>query len=599
MGSVNNGQQKISYDFRERGLAQDFNKLNYKLHPKGFYAGGEMSRVSDSEISIAPFLCFYDDETVKVSVRLETTTNAVISGVSSATPWIIGRFEWLNTDENYMDIVPVAQGSILSTDLIFGYVDYNGATMTSDFDYTSKSWSGQYYLNLNDTTPFKVIANEPYANTVIVQSGGPYFFNGRWIYLAIDTESPAFDFPISINGRKDIVAIDSLTNGIAIIKGADDNSYPEIDTQYLPVGIITFPPNITSLVKGNYIEYIHPNNVLTSKDTASSILSKAKELDGEGSGIDLELWGDYSKDNYDAILNQIKIKNVPLIETTINFSTPGNLKGFVKLGNLVYIIDSSSIYTINLDTDSLVSTISPAEPNNLTDIAYGNGVFMISGSGSSGTNKYLTSTDGISWTVRTAPTTGFWSSVAFFSGVFIFINANSTTYYTSANGITWTPRTLPMDIYSLSIVNNNLIGIDTGVISTFLVSPNGTSWVSKALPGSINNLRAIGYSNNKYLILAGNTLRVSYDDFVSWVLEPINFANSSICNSIQPFENIIYFLLEGTLYYCFDNDLKFREKINAREYTSFGSIIFDYNNFVYLHGISPLSSVGSLLKIPI
>lgn len=71
-------------------------------------------------------------------------------------------------------------------------------------------------------------------------------------------------------------------------------------------------------------------------------------------------------------------------------------------------------------------------------VAFGNGIFVAVGSG---TNRIMTSTDGISWTARTAPETNNWSSVTFAAGLFVAVGYSGTNrVMTSTDGITWTMR---------------------------------------------------------------------------------------------------------------------------------------------------------------
>jgi len=54
------------------------------------------------------------------------------------------------------------------------------------------------------------------------------------------------------------------------------------------------------------------------------------------------------------------------------------------------------------------------------------------------------STDGITWTQRTLPSSLNWYSVAYGGGVFVAVAYSSTDAATSTDGITWTQRTLPL-----------------------------------------------------------------------------------------------------------------------------------------------------------
>jgi hypothetical protein len=77
-----------------------------------------------------------------------------------------------------------------------------------------------------------------------------------------------------------------------------------------------------------------------------------------------------------------------------------------------------------------------------TCLAYGKGTWAYF---APGTTQAASSTDGITWTARTAPSSATWSSMTYSprSGLFLAVAQSGTTAATSTNGTTWTLRTLP------------------------------------------------------------------------------------------------------------------------------------------------------------
>ena len=524
MGTVDNGTQTLSYDYRDRGLAETFNKINYKLHSQGIYTGGGFTRVSDSSITIAPFICFYDDTTNKIGVRIETTTNATVTGITSSLPWIVGRYTWENTEDNYMDIIHVAKASILATDIIFGFVDYSGTTMTSNFDYTAKSWDKAYYLNKNENIPFRVIADEPYANNVVVQAGGPYLVNGKWIELTVDTDSPNIVFPISSYGRKDVIAINSDTNTVAIIQGSStSNTLPEIDSKYFVVAVLNLPASITSTIRGDYIEYIHPNRSITTYESSSSLLTKIKTIDGTGSGIDLDTFGSYHSSSYVNDINNI-IEESPFIQRTLP-----------NLSNLYYMTYGNNTFVgvvigASLVRGTIVSTDGGLTWNYYTSpgaarwqtATYGNGVFVkLYGGSSSGTGHEYSTDNGVNWTiVSSSLPSAPWISVTYGNGTFVAIAQNSTIAATSYDGITWTQRTLPVSAPWIFVTygNGTFVAIAGGTsLSTIAAtSPDGITWTQRVLPVSLG-WQSVTYGNGIFVAVAyDSSIAVTSPDGVTW-----------------------------------------------------------------------------------
>lgn len=267
MGTINKGNQVHLFDYRQEITSQGFNQHNHRLFSRGIYEGGTLVKTSDTIININAFLSVFEDTVARVSVRIETTDAVTLESTAfAATPYIVGRFTWINVEENYMDFLAVAETSILDSDLIFGKLIMNG-TVIDGFDYSQKSWSYNYYHDiLSYNPPFRVIPNEPYDNKVTVLEGGPYTIQGKQVYIDTPTESPAFTFPISSNGRSDVVYIDSATNTIGILVGEDivGAPIPQTENSQFPIAIIRFPPSSTAIVKGSYIEYLHPDSFISN-----------------------------------------------------------------------------------------------------------------------------------------------------------------------------------------------------------------------------------------------------------------------------------------------------------------------------------------------
>lgn len=110
-------------------------------------------------------------------------------------------------------------------------------------------------------------------------------------------------------------------------------------------------------------------------------------------------------------------------------------------------------------------------------VAKGNGVYMLAGNSSG----YATSTDGETWTVRTAPTTATMLGLTFGAGVFAY--CTSTQIYTSPDAITWTLR------HSFTDSREPSSASDGGGIFN-----EGTSFMVPLQGPSVNG--AVAYSND-------------------------------------------------------------------------------------------------------
>jgi len=171
MGSTNYGNQQLAFDFNEDATGKLFNKTQYQLTPSGIYSGFTLSKLSDTYISVSAGLCYIQDDTSQLGTRVETTASQTLP-ITSVTPYIILRFNWIDALHNYMDILVSDFASIQASDLIVGRAIYenSGTTMLSTFDYSRKSL---FYTNKIKTqnSYLRVSSTEPISNQFSISSG--------------------------------------------------------------------------------------------------------------------------------------------------------------------------------------------------------------------------------------------------------------------------------------------------------------------------------------------------------------------------------------------------------------------------------------------
>ena len=112
--------------------------------------------------------------------------------------------------------------------------------------------------------------------------------------------------------------------------------------------------------------------------------------------------------------------------------------------------DGTNFYHLSLSSFDKLETIlnpldsdwvsaSASENNYWNGVAYGHGLFVAVGQ--DGTNRVMTSLDGITWTARSASENVGWLSVTFGNGLFVAVTAGGTNQVmTSPDGINWTSR---------------------------------------------------------------------------------------------------------------------------------------------------------------
>jgi hypothetical protein len=562
MSSINNGNQILTYDYRQLIKSQEFNMLNYKLHTKGIYEGALLTKVTDSEIKVSPFVCLYEDETSSVSVKIQTLSDASVS-VSASNVWVIGRFIWLNTEDNYMDIIAVAKEDVQETDMVFGRLQYDGSTLTTNFDYSQTSYNSKYELKLHEAFPFRVYPTHPNGTTVEVDLGGPIYAYGKEIKFDVKKISPAFTLPVT-NGRKDLVCIDSNDLLVKIVQGVDSSSptISEMNEHYIPVAIITFPSGANK-VKGSYINYIHPNNFKTSSLSPLTTMNAVKALDNPGSGLNGFALDGYSHHNIKSSIislatsrwgsglspgsyaftrisygNGLYVATHGVNDSTLATSTDGftwttrthpdtttRIRNLSVYANGIWVLvgdmaASSSTDGINWTTRAM--SIS----SNWTGIAYGNERFLCVNAGS---NRHLAgvSTDGITWNSKNMQNSNpHWGGVAFGDGKFVVVTNSTSNYATYGDGIgNWTQSTLHVSSDWNSIVYGNGVFVAANSLRQVARSVDGIVWTLHDLPvnSSFTGPR-ISYGNGLFIVVYDTTVSGEYSvskDGINWTQRSI------------------------------------------------------------------------------
>jgi hypothetical protein len=106
-----------------------------------------------------------------------------------------------------------------------------------------------------------------------------------------------------------------------------------------------------------------------------------------------------------------------------------------------------------------------------------NGVFVtVAGGAAPAVTTAASSTDGVTWTIRTLPTAANWQSITYGNGVFVATAFNSTTAASSTDGITWATRTLPLSANWYGVAATNFYNPVTGTLD----SPAPNQYITSA-----------------------------------------------------------------------------------------------------------------------
>jgi hypothetical protein len=152
---------------------------------------------------------------------------------------------------------------------------------------------------------------------------------------------------------------------------------------------------------------------------------------------------------------------------------------------------------------------------------------------SSGTNRVMTSTNGTTWTNRSASQANIWNSVTYGNGLFVAVASSGTNrVMTSPNGTTWTNRTATEANSWNSITYGN--GLFVAVASTgtnrMMTSTNGTNWTAKSIDA--NSWSSVIYGNVSFVAVAGTGTNSVITSTYSLSPEAPIITSTSISNAI-------------------------------------------------------------------
>jgi hypothetical protein len=119
----------------------------------------------------------------------------------------------------------------------------------------------------------------------------------------------------------------------------------------------------------------------------------------------------------------------------------------------------------------------------------------------------MTSTNGETWTARSAAAESGWVSVAYGDGVFVAVaisGANRVMTSTN-NGETWTARSASEANVWVSVAYGNGLFVAVSLIGTNLVmtSTNGETWTARSA-AEANSWRSVTYANGVFVAVAGS-----------------------------------------------------------------------------------------------
>ncbi len=537
MGIINYGSQNVSFDYGELGKSEIFNKINYKLVEKGIYEGGLLTRVDDTHIDLSTLLCYVEDNTAEIGVRVSTTEVLNIE-VSSAVPYIILRYVWINTENNYADIIPSTYANILEDDLIIGRCVFTGSVLSSDFDYSRRSIVFSS-ASANIDTEFIVTANEPYDSQVNVSGGS--FENGiRTIEVSPGNSTVISDTTL---GRIDLIYIDD-SGSIQVEEGVDSSSPTTPDYKKRKI--------IAEISRGASSTYITGENItLISSYSTEMLGTEVTNIDAGAGAVTFTPRTIDADTPISSALQQITndirtgtgIQDDAIIERHIQDNVIAPSKVDYVNANQIQLQDQIDLMIANrieyniLELNNKIKSLSahlamsnwtainPYSNGSLQSVCFSESLGMFVAVGDSTANNVQYSYDGINWIGITPYSGGELKDVCFAEALGLFVavgfGATNNIQY-SYNGTDWNVATSGVsdkNYQAVAFSESLRIFVVVGhMINSVAYSYDGINWSQGTGDVVGQSASAVAYSETLgfFTALSSNDTYWSYDG-IDWI----------------------------------------------------------------------------------
>jgi microcystin-dependent protein len=203
-----------------------------------------------------------------------------------------------------------------------------------------------------------------------------------------------------------------------------------------------------------------------------------------------------------------------------------NTVGAAINGNTVVVANTQGNYTVTTDGGTTWQVVNDGSSVSVNKIVYGAGKFVAVGS-----SKIATSSDGLTWSLKTDITSNF-TQLFFLNNRFFAFAPASGASYTSTDAVTWTQMTIPVftSAVPLTGIYNTTLGLYVigGASAALMTSPDGLNWSSR-VSNMTNNINGIAFNGSIMVAAGGNTTATANiatsPDGVTWTARANTIAN--------------------------------------------------------------------------
>jgi hypothetical protein len=197
------------------------------------------------------------------------------------------------------------------------------------------------------------------------------------------------------------------------------------------------------------------------------------------------------------------------------------------------VVSDGFIYT----TPDLMTFTTFTVPNGWSSITYSESLDLFVAVARTGTDRVVTSTDGVTWTHRTPSSDDDWNKVIWIEDLGLFVAVGSSgagRVMTSPDGITWTGETASQANSWQSVAWSSSLGLMVAVSSDganrVMTSPNSIAWTNQV--SVVSNWQDVTFSEDLTLYVAVSLLSgiQTSPDGINWTVRSstVAFALSSV-----------------------------------------------------------------------
>ena len=156
-----------------------------------------------------------------------------------------------------------------------------------------------------------------------------------------------------------------------------------------------------------------------------------------------------------------------------------------------------------------------------------------------GSDAAAYSEDGINWTASVMPASTTWTSVAFGEELFVAISSSSTTVAISADGEIWdvTGTLNATGFVDLAYGRGRFVAVKTGSVNAVEYSEDGITWTQANMPANVawNN---VAWGNNRFVAVATDSNSGAYSlDGITWTAMTMGSVDGS---SVSGYQKVAY-----------------------------------------------------------